>query len=134
MAVALTPAEKRALRLSQTTHVCEHCGDPFTPVSNRQRYCKGCVPDKRARMRMSRYGISQEQYDEMVKRQAGRCPICGRMPLPERFMVDHDHTTGSVRGLLCSYCNPALNLIEHHLQAALVYLGRISTSEGRGNH
>lgn len=128
----LTPAEKRALNLAQLRLGCEHCGDTFTPTSNRQRWCKTCVPNKRARTILQRYGISAEQYDEMVKRQAGRCLICGRMAT--RLNVDHDHATGAVRGLLCNACNPALHLVEQHLQAALIYLGLATTLDERRIH
>lgn len=49
------------------------------------------------------YGITREQYDEIDK---GYCPICLRDWSPTcRPCVDHDHTTGDVRGLLCIWCN-----------------------------
>lgn len=63
-----------------------------------------------------KYGISIEQYDELLKSQGGVCAICG---LPETTIdtryntlrslaVDHCHATGIVRGLLCNSCNPML--------------------------
>lgn len=49
------------------------------------------------------YGITKEQYDEL---DLGHCPICLRGWGPTvRPVVDHDHSTGHVRGILCAYCN-----------------------------
>lgn len=57
---------------------------------------------------MVTYGITLEQYDEMLAVQGGVCKGCGT-PTPvgrrKHFDVDHDHETGEVRGLLCSPCN-----------------------------
>ena len=53
------------------------------------------------------YGITIEQFDEMMRRQGGRCAICRRLPPPgRRLAVDHEHGHGPrVRGLLCRFCN-----------------------------
>ena len=49
------------------------------------------------------YGITRGQYDEIDK---GFCPICEReWSTTVRPVVDHDHSTGDVRGILCFYCN-----------------------------
>lgn len=55
-----------------------------------------------------KYGISEEQFEEMLRRQGGRCAVCDR---GEKLHVDHDHITGRVRGLLCGKCNRALGLL-----------------------
>jgi Recombination endonuclease VII len=49
-----------------------------------------------------RYGISADEFDELVKQQGGVCPICGRAD-PEH--VDHSHEARAVRGILCFNCN-----------------------------
>jgi hypothetical protein len=60
-----------------------------------------------------KYGITPEQYDEMLNQQNGLCAVCDK---PERIRdgrrmpVDHDHETGKVRGLLCSHCNRGIGL------------------------
>jgi hypothetical protein len=56
------------------------------------------------------YGITVEQYDELLARQNGCCAVCLK---PEetftvRLAVDHDHATREIRGLLCRYCNHRL--------------------------
>jgi len=56
------------------------------------------------------YGMTLEEYDDMLNSQGGRCAIC-QTDTPGasgRFHVDHNHTTGAVRGLLCNGCNVAL--------------------------
>lgn len=50
------------------------------------------------------YGLTLDEFDEMVKKQRGKCAICKKKPKPW-FCVDHNHKTGKVRGLLCPRCN-----------------------------
>jgi len=54
---------------------------------------------------MKKYNISLDRYNEMVKDQSGLCWICEQ---ESDLVVDHDHETGQVRGLLCSLCNTSL--------------------------
>lgn len=56
------------------------------------------------RMALRRWhGMTLEEYEELWVRQSGCCAICERRML--RLLVDHDHATGELRGLLCSSCN-----------------------------
>ena len=55
-----------------------------------------------------RYGITLEQYEQLLVKQEGVCSICHRVPRTKPLAVDHDHKTGTVRGLLCLWCNRAL--------------------------
>ena len=52
-----------------------------------------------------RYGITVEQLQAMIRTSKGRCAICQRKPKRGRLVVDHDHSSGRVRGLLCRSCN-----------------------------
>jgi hypothetical protein len=61
----------------------------------------------------TKYGISPEEYEEMLKRQDGKCAICHRPPKKNALAVDHDHHTGRVRGLLCQPCNRYLGRIDN---------------------
>ncbi len=56
---------------------------------------------------LKKYGITEEQYDELHRKQRGCCAVCGRPSAKwkARLSVDHDHKTGDIRGLLCAYCN-----------------------------
>jgi hypothetical protein len=59
------------------------------------------------------YGITVEDYNRMFEEQGGRCKICEthQSELSKALAVDHDHSTGRVRGLLCHRCNTALGLM-----------------------
>ncbi len=64
-----------------------------------------CRPCNSERSKRSRYGLTREDRARMETK---HCPICDRA---EQIMViDHDHHTGAVRGLLCSRCNVGLGL------------------------
>lgn len=56
-----------------------------------------------------KYGITAEEYQEMLVKQEYRCAICGRLPKKLRLAIDHDHRTRQVRGLLCFRCNYGLS-------------------------
>jgi hypothetical protein len=56
------------------------------------------------------YGLTISQYNDLLVTQEYVCAICKRKPLKHRLGVDHNHTTGSVRGLLCHSCNLSLGL------------------------
>lgn len=58
------------------------------------------------------YGISLEEYNILLIKQQNRCAICGNEQAGKPLFVDHDHTTGKVRGLLCSTCNFAIGLLK----------------------
>ena len=75
----------------------------------------------RAQHLKSKYGITQNDYDEMYLAQEGKCSICGK---EEKLEVDHNHDTGNVRGLLCKSCNMTLAHDANWMRAALAYLER----------
>ena len=56
----------------------------------------------------AKYGITLEKYYEMLEEQNGGCKVCNSAPLRQRLHVDHCHTTGKVRGLLCQACNVSI--------------------------
>lgn len=60
--------------------------------------------------RKSKFGITVEDYDRIFDKQKGCCAICRmhQTELPRALGVDHNHETGKIRGLLCSYCNRGL--------------------------
>lgn len=56
------------------------------------------------------FGITLEDFEKRLIEQRFCCAICGKHQKdhPRNFDVDHNHKTGYVRGLLCSYCNRTL--------------------------
>ena len=55
------------------------------------------------------FGLAPDQYDAKLQSQGGVCLICQQPPAEGQFLdVDHDHTTGRPRGLLCRNCNEGL--------------------------
>lgn len=56
------------------------------------------------------YGLSPEQYEELLVKQQYSCSICGRheTEFSRKLAVDHDHVTGEIFGLLCQQCNHTL--------------------------
>lgn len=91
-------------------------------------------PDKvRANSLKSAHGISLEDYNKMSTRQEGKCAICLREEVNgKRLSVDHNHSTGKIRGLLCDACNKSLGLMKESVEAirnAASYLESFSKEE-----
>lgn len=61
-------------------------------------------------MLKAKYGISSDDFDKLFAEQGRACKICGSTESKGngRFHVDHNHTTGVVRGILCQACNVTL--------------------------
>lgn len=74
--------------------------------------CKSCrIVTQRERV----LGVSDTEYWRMYHLQDGRCGICESRLYSKRykrFAVDHCHSTGKIRGLLCTNCNTALGLMK----------------------
>lgn len=72
------------------------------------------------------FGITLDEYDALLAAQGGGCAICNRPPNETISLhVDHDHTTGRTRGILCVRCNNALGLLQEDARlfaAAVTYL------------
>lgn len=100
--------------------------------------CKKCDNDARKKYRNNqperyslvkrkinlkcRYNLTIEQYLEILKKQNDCCAICLN-PYPRStgnyevsFVVDHNHATGKIRGLLCSKCNRGIGFLGDNLQ------------------
>ena len=72
------------------------------------------------------FSFDHDAYAKLLKHQKGVCAICGGRDKSMRLAVDHDHTTGLIRGLLCMRCNRAYGLFHDgsapRLRAAADYL------------
>lgn len=104
---------------------CTRCGERFwyTYVRKARTVCDLC---RRHDMDWSTFRLSGAAAEEL--RRAGQCEICGTREPGGRYgnwHIDHDHQTGAIRGVLCSYCNTALGLMGDdptRLEAAARYL------------
>ncbi len=103
--------------------VCKTCMDKqakaiITP-ERREKYNKKSLErahSKRGKNNLLKrlYGISIDMWQDMFDSQKGRCAICDRhqAELNKSLGVDHCHSTGKVRSLLCDACNRALGMLK----------------------
>jgi hypothetical protein len=104
-----------------------------------RKWCQANPEKVRATRLKSKFGLSPEEYEMMIERQGGVCPICdtqlphhlttgtGKAPGATWSCVDHDHSTGAVRGLLCNLCNNGLGMFKDNIQQlerAIAYLNK----------
>jgi hypothetical protein len=82
----------------------------------------------------SRYGITMEEYYQMLETQNNKCAVCDNKAT-KTLDVDHDHETGRVRGLLCNNCNRGIGHLKDNpdiLRRAISYLERTSSPDTAG--
>lgn len=99
--------------------------NPERDRENMRRWREANKQLRPAHERMTKYGLAHEDYEFMMADQNERCLICGHVMEPP--VVDHDHETGNVRGLLCRTCNMGLGSFKDSpvlLEAAIWYLNR----------
>jgi len=83
--------------------------------------------EERAGWLWRKYGLTSEQYDEILTKQNFSCAICKEhmSGFKQALAVDHCHSTGKVRGLLCTGCNTAIGSMKddtERLRNAVAYL------------
>jgi len=89
-------------------------------ASHREQVAAGKRRRYAAKYRFSRFGLTAEQYADMLVAQNGRCALCDSADFGgSTWNVDHDHDTKEVRGLLCSGCNAALGHYEKRIRRNL---------------
>ena len=93
------------------------------------REWRAANPERRQDQRMRKYGITDAEYQRMFDGQSGKCAICRSDSTghrgQSRLHVDHCHTTGVVRGLLCLSCNHGIGKFRdsiERLERAIEYL------------
>jgi hypothetical protein len=108
---------------------CKACDAVKTNAWRRDNPERTKAINRRVKLKKN-FGITPEQYDEMLAAQGGVCASCstdkpgGPYGI---FAVDHDHSTGKVRGLLCKNCNLAIGMLgdsAEGVRKALAYLTR----------
>ena len=86
----------------------------------------------RAYLLKRKYKLTPEERQAMIEEQRGCCLICGEEH-KDRLEVDHDHSTGKVRAMLCHHCNAGLGFFKDDpdlLQVAVEYLRMYSIEGG----
>ena len=107
--------------------LCSACGEWKLPSeynknksqkSGLHYSCRSCAKKHVRKYNLpSKYGITLEKYDSLLAEQLSKCAICekqlvdGSDNYDKRPVIDHNHKTGEVRGILCKSCNRALGLL-----------------------
>lgn len=107
---AAVPATDRLPRLHASawapgTRWCASCQSLaplfYFPTGGSQ--CRACNSARTHAASIKRdFDLTAEEYDALLLLQDGKCAICRQKPVSKRLAVDHDHSTGGVRGLLCT--------------------------------
>ena len=137
--------------MTKTCTVCkqtlgyEHFHNSKVTKDGKGYRCRKCDTEARTQYRLNnlvryktisrnkqlkfKYGLSIEEYNVLLENQNHSCAICKCNVTSKRvkgsFAVDHNHTTGKIRGLLCNQCNRAIGMLNDSpelLQTALTYL------------
>jgi len=120
-------AAKRA-GIPKKVPVCP-CGSKLP--SPKRRYCDPCMAERSTRSKKDSHlrrnrGVTLEWYEKTLLDQKALCAICcDPLDYSTNTHVDHDHTTGAVRGLLCNGCNIGLGYFQDspaRMAAAIEYL------------
>ena len=104
---------------------------------NKKHYLTGEKKDRRSKSRAKKYGLTLEQYKQMMIDCENKCSIClkeetrksGKSDKVTRLSIDHCHKTNKVRHLLCHNCNIMIGAANESidiLQKAIAYLRRHS--------
>lgn len=120
-------------RTDGLTHWCKDCQRSKHVEYDRSDYRRQYYEDNKTkfdensrRVHLKKYGITPEEYAELLFLQGGVCKICGGQSKGDRRLaVDHCHTTGKIRGLLCNTCNAGLGQFGDNvelLRKAITYL------------
>lgn len=105
-----SPTSQQDIDAPLNGHACPLCDTQIRGHANR-RFCSNYCRDRVGALR-KRYNLSVEQYRAMLERTGGRCPICEKRP--KKWVVEHDHNTNLVTGLVCTGCNIGLLAYSNH--------------------
>lgn len=103
-----------------------------------QMWCSTCLAGDNLKKRRNTYGLPGIIFERMFNEQAGACKICNQKfdringTVKKRALsVDHDHTTGIIRGLLCVRCNTGMAFVDNEvwMQSAAQYIKDASKND-----
>lgn len=131
----LSPEEKKEHNRKTYAAFLKRKAESPEKIKEQQRRANAKAIAKRGtaaaseRWKVWAYGVDEAAYQQMLAEQGGCCAICGSAePSRKRdtkFCIDHCHTSGKVRGLLCVGCNADLGQFKDNpqrLRSAAVYL------------
>ena len=101
---------------------CSTCYQKFRRRENEDYRKQHSQKNWESRIKM-KFGLTPEQYHDMVSSQSNLCKICGKPSGSRRLAIDHNWGTGKVRGLLCLQCNTHLGWYERCTKQIHTYLG-----------
>jgi len=93
--------------------------------TQRVREWRKANPEKAKALWLRQRGVHRPAYEALLGKQGNVCAICGDAPKGKALAIDHDHETGTIRGLLCDHCNMGLGHFKDDpdlLLAAVKYL------------
>lgn len=128
---ATCTTEKQRVKDLTVVRRCEQCGQEMTPEERgfgrsgggHRKVCDECGGNiDKFRQTIRKYGVDKIMWEAMYFEQDGKCAISSC--IREAVALDHDHTTGRPRGLLCLSCNRGLGFLEDSLwlKAAMEFL------------
>jgi hypothetical protein len=117
------PLSEFGIQRGRPRHICKECkkAESKTWYENNKDRKKQLSKEyrhiKKDKDLQSTYGIDLATYNQMLVTQGRRCKICQtpQGDLKRAMCVDHDHSTGKVRGLLCDTCNRSLGLLKDNV-------------------
>lgn len=126
----LTPLQPHN-RVVDGFKVCTHCNEnlPIADFGRKlNRYTEMCKPCRGIELRANTYGLTRDAVRELIK---SPCHCCGTVVADmKQLHIDHCHTTGEVRGVLCHACNTSLGLLSEdpaRMRALASYIERHTT-------
>ncbi len=110
---------------------CRPCAYEYERI----RWANKTQKQQRSKWLWTKYKITYDEYEKLYNDQNGKCKICtddislmSKDNSKNIACVDHDHSTGQIRGLLCNHCNRALGLMKEniqYIQNMIKYLGGV---------
>jgi hypothetical protein len=99
--------------------------------AERSRRWRRANPEKKRAQKLRQdYGLTQEQFEAMLRMQGGACAICQQST--SDYCVDHCHVTGRVRGILCRSCNAGIGQFRDNPKLFLDAADYVEEHGGRG--
>jgi hypothetical protein len=122
--------------------ICTLC-DIEKPISEyngnkKHSWCNSCSKENNFKRNLwKEYRLTIDNYNELVLQQNNKCAICGKNESCtsngskeiKKLSVDHDHSNGKIRGLLCYKCNIALGFFDDNIDLLMKAIEYLKKSE-----